>query len=211
MLLLVCIFTGVEGDHEMKMKDSKLLTLIAIKDENAFDVFYDRYIKMIYKYVYKELGNQEQTDDLIQDFWAKLWDEPSFLKCDNTGSVRAYMLQYLKFRILDLYRKTLSSLLHDSTPEKMEQELEAYETITADLSEKELLDIIHDALEHQPSVTRNAFWMRINNWSVKETARSLSVSQKTVYNRYSESLAVVRKYIRDNYPEFAELSQSRSR
>lgn len=206
-LLLSCIFTAVENDHPMKAKDSKLLTLIAIKDENAFDAFYDRYIKMMYKFVYHELGDQAQSDDLIQDFWVKVWENPSFLKCDATGSVRGYMLQYLRYRILDLYRNTLGSLLHASTPEKMEQELETYNNIMADLSEKELLAILHEALEQQPRIVRNAFWMRINNWSVKETASTLAVSPKTVYNKYSESLAVVRHYIRDHYPEFAELNE----
>ena len=71
----------------MKAKDSKLLTLITIKDEKAFNVFYNRYIKLIYKFVYHELGDQDQTDDLIQDFWVKVWEDPSFLKCDTTGSV----------------------------------------------------------------------------------------------------------------------------
>lgn len=201
----------MKGVRIMKIKDSKLLTLIAIKDENAFDAFYNRYIRMIYKYVYKELGDQDQTDDLIQDFWARLWTDPSFLRCDQSGSVRGYMLQYLKFRILDLYRKTLSGLMNETNFDLMEEVLESYECITAEMSEKELHNIIHDALKDLPPVTRKAFWMRINNWSVKETARTLSVSPKTVYNKYSKSLNVVRNYIRDNYPELAEMNQTRLR
>ncbi|MCK9341986.1 MAG: hypothetical protein PHW88_08315, partial [Bacteroidales bacterium] len=81
-----------------------------------------------------------------------------------------------------------------------------YNSVTKDLSVKELVVIIHEALEQQPQIIRNTFWMRINNRTVEETARILSVSHKTVYNRYSESLAVVRSYIREHYPEFAELS-----
>lgn len=208
-LLLSCIFTAGQENRRMKTKDSKLLSLIAIKDEDAFDVFYDRYIKMIYKSVYHELGSQEQTDDLIQDFWAKVWENPSFLKCDATGSVRAYMLQYLKFRVLDLYRKTLTRLLRETAPGEVEQEMEEYNNTMAELSEQELLAIIREALEQQPTIVRNAFWMRINNWSVKETAHALSVSPKTIYNKYSESLTVVRRHIREHYPEFAELKESR--
>ena len=193
----------------MKPKDSKLLILIAIKDEKAFDVFYYRYIKMIYKYVYSELGDQEQTDDLIQDFWARVWEDPSFLKCNESGSVRSYMLQHLKFRILDLYRKTLTRLIEETDPIELENEMYEYNNIISQLSEQELLAIIQEALEDEPMLVRNAFLMRINNWSVKEIAKTLSVNPKTIYNNYATSLAIVRKHIQDYYPEFGKLKESR--
>ena len=191
----------------MKCKDSKLLILIANQDENAFDVFYYRYIKLIYKYVYNELENQEQTDDLIQDFWARVWEDPTFLKCNESGSVRSYMLQHLKFRILDLYRKTLSQLLKETRSEEVENEMYEYNTIISQLSEQELSAAIREALEDQPMLVRNAFWMRINNWSVKEIAKTLSINPKTIYNNYTKSLTIVRRHIQNNYPEFAKLKE----
>ena len=191
----------------MKCKDSKLLILIANQDENAFDVFYYRYIKLIYKYVYNELENQDQTDDLIQDFWARVWEDPTFLKCNESGSVRSYMLQHLKFRILDLYRKTLSQLLKETRSEEVENEMYEYNTIISQLSEQELSAVIREALEDQPMLVRNAFWMRINNWSVNEIAKTLSINPKTIYNNYTKSLTIVRRHIQNNYPEFAKLKE----
>lgn len=185
------------------MKDCGLLLLISKKDAKAFDVFYNRYIKMIYRFVYRELYDEMLSDDLIQDFWIRVWEDPSFLKCNEKGSVQSYMLQYLKFRILDLYRKTAKNLVQVCNIDIAEYELSEYRTITEELIEKELLMIIHEALENQPQIIRNTFWMRINNWSVEETARSLSVTSKTVYNKYSESLTIVRTHIRKRYPEFA--------
>lgn len=187
----------------MKMNDSGLLLLISKKDAKAFDAFYNRYIKLIYKFVYRELYDEMHTDDLIQDFWIRVWEDPSFLRCNEKGSVESYMLQYLKFRILDLYRKTAKNLIRVCNIDIAEYELSEYRSITEELIEKELLMIIHEALENQPQIIRNTFWMRINNWSVEETARTLSVSSKTVYNKYSESLTVVRTHIRNRYPEFA--------
>lgn len=193
----------------MKVRDNKLLNLIAQKDEDAFDTFYNRYIRLIYKFVYRELGDQEQTDDLIQNFWIRVWEDPSFLKTNEKGSVQSYMLQHFKFRILDLYRKAHSSLTTHSTPEEVELEMDEYNNITSELSEQELLFIIREALENQPLMVRNAFWLRINNWSVQETANKLSVSPKTIYNKYSEALSVVRCHIQEKYPEFVKLKESR--
>jgi len=192
----------------MKRKDSRLLFLISNKDAKAFEALYNRYIRVIYSYVYRELNDERLADDLIQDFWLKVWEDPSFLKCNEAGSVKVYMLQHLKFRILDLYRKTMTHLVMEIRPEVAEQEQASYNSVTAEMNESELVAAIHEALENQPPLVRNIFWMRINHWSVEETARSLSVSRKTVYNKYSESLDVVRAHIRNHYPEFTELQDS---
>lgn len=192
----------------MKRKDSKLLFLISKKDARAFKTLYDRYIRMIYSYVFRELNDERLADDLIQDFWLKVWEDPSFLKCNETGSVKVYMLQHLKFRILDLYRKTMAHMMMELSPEVAELEQASYNSVTAEMNESELVAAIHEALEQVSPLMRNVFWMRINHWSVEETARNLSVSSKTVYNKYSESLAVVRAHLRDHYPEFAELHDS---
>ena len=194
----------------MKIKDSKLLLLISEKDVKAFDTFYYRYIKMIYRFVFRELNDEVLTDDLIQEFWLRVWEDPAFLKCNDKGSVQAYMLQHMKFRVLDLYRKTLTGLLQEFNSEKVEHDQFDYDNITEELNEKELLGIIQEALKNQSPIIRNTFWMRINNWTVEETSRALSVSNKTIYNKYSESLTVVRAHIRDHYPEFADIRKLRT-
>ena len=194
----------------MKIKDSKLLLLISEKDVKAFDTFYYRYIKMIYRFVFRELNDEVLTDDLIQEFWLRVWEDPGFLKCNDKGSVQAYMLQHMKFRVLDLYRKTLTGLLQEFNSEKVEHDQFDYDNITEELNEKELLGIIQEALKNQSPIIRNTFWMRINNWTVEETSRALSVSNKTIYNKYSESLTVVRAHIRDHYPEFADIRKVRT-
>jgi|SRR5690554_93690 RNA polymerase sigma-70 factor (ECF subfamily) len=194
----------------MKTKDNKLLLLISQKNVDAFDTFYYRYIRLIYRFVFRELKDEVLTDDLIQEFWLSVWEDPTFLKCNDKGSVQAYMLQYMKFRILDIYRKTLSGFLHESNFEKVECVQVDYDNITEGLNEKELLRIIREALKNQPPIIRNTFWLRINNWSVEETAHTLSVSTKTIYNKYSESLTVVREHIRDHYPEFADIRKVRT-
>lgn len=188
----------------MKKQDVDLLKAISIKNKKAFDTLYERYIRLAYKFVYYQLQDQELTDDLIQEFWIRVWEDPSFMKCNANGSVQSYMLQYLKFRILDIYRKTYRELLRVDNVEIAEREIAVYNNITEDLSIKELYNIITEALDKQSQVAKNAFWMRIHNWSVEETATALSVSPKTVYNTYSESLSVVRSHIKKHYPELIE-------
>ena len=186
----------------MKNTDYSLLKLISEKDREAFVLFYDRYIKLIYKFVYEALKDQERTDDLIQEFWMKVWEDPSFLKCNEQGSVQSYMLQNLRFRVMDVYRETLKNMI---SIDQLEDTLEFdCREITAEMDERELLEAIREALNKQPYVVRKTFWLRINDWSVEETAKVLSLSKKTVYNKYSESLSIVRSHLKNNHPEMIE-------
>ncbi len=186
----------------IKKTDYLLLKSILEKDRKAFALLYDRYIKLIYKFVYQALNDQERTDDLIQEFWMKVWEDPSFLKCNEQGSVQSYMLRNLRFRVLGVYRETLKNMISiDQLEETMEFN---YQDITAGLDERELLLVIREALDKQPYVVRKTFWLRINDWSVEETAKVLSVSKKTVYNKYSESLSIVRSHLKNNHPELIE-------
>ena len=90
-----------------------------------------------------------------------------------------------------------------SQHEQLDGIADIFTTITDKSEVDELVQIIHEALAKQSSLVRNIFWLRVNNWSVEETARTLSISSKTVYNRYSESLVVIRQHICQHYPEFA--------
>jgi RNA polymerase sigma-70 factor (ECF subfamily) len=186
----------------LKKTDNSLLKLISEKDRKAFSLFYDRYIRLIYKFVYQSFNDHNQTGDLIQEFWMKVWENPSFLRCNEQGSVQSYMLQYLRFRVLDVYRETLKNMI---SIDQLEESIEIdYHGVTEELDEKELLSVIREALNEQPYIVRKIFWLRINDWSVDETAQELFVSKKTVYNKYSESLSIVRSHLKNNHPELIE-------
>lgn len=186
----------------IKKTDYILLELIAKKNRKAFASLYNRYIKLIYKFVYQALNDQERTDDLIQEFWLKVWEDPSFLKCNQRESVQSYMLKNIRFRILDIYRETWKNML---SIDQIEESLQiSYSTMTEGMNESDLFHAIREALDTQPHLVRKVFWLRIHDWSVEEAANALSVSKKTVYNNYSQSLSIVRKHLKNNYPDLVE-------
>ena len=87
-----------------------------------------------------------------------MWEDPSFLKCNESGSVKIYMLQHLKFRILDIYRKTLSQLVRECKIENADNEV-VYNGILDEHNERELINIIHEALDTQPQIVKKVFWL----------------------------------------------------
>jgi RNA polymerase sigma-70 factor (ECF subfamily) len=106
--------------------------------------------------------------------------------------------------MLDIYRKTLKNIISIDKLELKEIIASSYNSITSRMEEEELVSIICEALNSQPPLVQKTFWLRINNWSVEEIAKTLTISHKTVYNKYSKSLSIVRSHIKKKYPELVE-------
>ena len=72
----------------------------------------------------------------------------------------------------------------------------------ANIEKEELFQIVHDALKNNSTLTKNTFWMRVENISAQTTANELNTTTQTIHNTFSRSLATVREYIKKHYPEF---------
>jgi len=67
------------------------------------------------------------------------------------------------------------------------------------IEKEELLKIVHDALRESSTLTKDAFWMRVENIPAKEVASKLNTTPQTVHNIFSKSLDTVRKYVKKYY------------
>lgn len=180
----------------MKTTDKILLKAIEEKDEKAFTQFYERYNRVVLCFVLSKVHNKEIAKDVVQNFWLALWENPRMLRANKNGCVKVFMLQYLRFRIYDIYRIAV--------PETIPIEYTSVEFIdiaSTNLEKEELLQVVHDALKNTSMLTRNAFWMRMENIPAKEVARELNTTPQTVHNAFSKLLNTVREHLKKHYPE----------
>lgn len=131
------------------MEDIELLDAILKKEKRSFDSFYQRYALMIQAQVYSRIHDQHIVEDIVQDFWVRLWEDPSWLKCNNKGSAKDYITNYFKYRILDFYRKTLQGTISIEEFEIICKEDTSYSHILEELEVKELFTIIEEVLSVQ--------------------------------------------------------------
>ncbi|HBG42814.1 MAG TPA: hypothetical protein DDZ96_01600 [Porphyromonadaceae bacterium] len=182
--------------------DSDLLDGISAKDSYAFKEFYIRYASFLFDFVMKKVKSETIAEDITQEFWLNVWEKPSFIHCNGSGSAKSFIVQQLRFRIVDNYRRTLTSpVLWDDMAKA--EDMEWYSHVSEDLDVKEAIAIVREALASLPESTRRTFWMRLNNCSPEEIAQTLSITVPTTYNKFSQSLVIVRDHIRNKYPEFA--------
>jgi RNA polymerase sigma factor (sigma-70 family) len=141
-----------------------------------------------------KVHNTDIAKEIVQNFWLSFWENPRILRANKTGSVKIYMLQHLRFRVYDMYRIAVPETI------PLEQtEVASPVSACENIEKEELLKIVHDALRESSTLTKDAFWMRVENIPAKEVASKLNTTPQTVHNIFSKSLDTVRKYVKKYY------------
>ena len=90
----------------MKNKsDEQLMVLVNRKNRPALEELYDRYIRLIYGFIYKFTdGSEEKTKEIVQLVFLKLWTTKS--RYDSTkGSFVNWLLTVTRNVCVDYIRK----------------------------------------------------------------------------------------------------------
>lgn len=184
----------------MDTTDEILLHAIAEKDKKAFLQFYERYNHTALCFVLSKVHDTDVAKEIVQNFWLALWEKPQILRPGKSGSVKVFLLQYLRFRIYDMYRIAVPEAISvDDTD--IASALSAGENI----EKEELIQIVREALQNSPTLTKHAFWMRMDNIPAKDVADELNIATQTVHNKFSRALATIRQYIKRHYPELVKI------
>ena len=175
------------------LSDSQLLLLFQENNEQAFAVVLDRYGKQLYRQIYKRLGAEDETKDLLQDIYISLWNNRSTIVIKD--SLLPYLSRAAHYAIVDqyLFRKkrltaeTAMALREDPLEFSIEERI-----LAADLQlefEKQLLKM--------PETVQQVFQLsRKEGLSVKEIAAKMDLSEQTVKNYISMVLQSLRTYLK---------------
>ncbi len=84
--------------------DTDLIRLMRRADMRAFDVFYDRYVNLVYSIAFSILGDPPLAEDVTQDVFLKIWQ--SLERYDPAkAKVNTWMSRIARNRAIDLLRK----------------------------------------------------------------------------------------------------------
>ena len=158
-------------------------------------MLYNRYERLFYQWCFSRLNDPDTTAEVVQNFWIDVWKYPKEIKPNNQGSAKNYLLKGLTFRILKHIQREMNRL---EIPDEalIEQQIPdlSYTHVSEDLYVKEILEILDTIVQNLPPLTRQIYQLQyIENLSVEETAKRLSINEKTVRNRLSSAIATIRQ------------------
>lgn len=128
--------------------DHELLKLIQEGNGQPFATLVERHTDRFYRLAYRYLQNKEAAEDIVQDAFLKLWENPALWQPERNSKFTTWFYRVVVNLCLDMRkRKSAASLEDDSavidererTEERMirVQEQEALEKAIADLPERQ--------------------------------------------------------------------------
>jgi RNA polymerase sigma-70 factor (ECF subfamily) len=203
-LLLLKLLLGaaliLEQDYlaaRMELHDETITTLLAQRDESAFERVFKTYFKNLHSYAFTILKNEAEAEEIVQQVFFKLWERMESLHI--SGSIAAYLyravhndcLNYLKHE-----RIKTNHRLHVVYSMKNEAEQASKKVLNSELQQK-----LDNAMSELPEQCRTIFQLsRFEDMKYREIADKLDISIKTVENQMGKALKLLRAKLVDFLP-----------
>ncbi|SEO77891.1 RNA polymerase sigma factor [Mucilaginibacter sp. OK283] len=171
------------------LPDDKLVTLLQQGNEQALKEIFTRYNKLLYSYAYKKLEDQEEAKDIVQDLFIRLWsNRESFLL---KTSLPSYLFRAVRNRALDIFaHKKIKSDYVASFQEFIDLPQSTTDYL---VREKDISALIDREIQSLPPKMREIFILsRKENYSHKEIAKKIGISEETVTKQIKRALKILR-------------------
>jgi len=171
---------------EKVIQDEKLIELYLKGDARSLDVLIERYLKMIYRFVYRNIGSLPDAEDITQEVFLKMWK--NLRKFDLNKSFKPWIFQIAKNASIDFLRKKKTLPLPEfEIADKSHNSLEK-------LSDKNTVALLMERLSYRERVVIN---MRHNDGlNFREIAKILKEPINTVKSRYRRGIMNLRESIK---------------
>lgn len=177
------------GNFRMSLKlfyfNAVLELVNAIKqgNESAFEQAFFNSRDKVYLYFYRKTGTEEDARDLLQNTFLRLWQYRHSM--NEAYSLDQHLFNIAKTVYIDFLRKRQLPLHHGALPE-----VEAVPGAAPwDVNRR-----LHRILDTMPPTRQKAFILnRLQGYSYKEVADSLSISVKAVENHIAKAVKQLKK------------------
>ncbi|HEY5967750.1 MAG TPA: RNA polymerase sigma-70 factor [Chitinophagaceae bacterium] len=173
----------------MELENESIGTLLAQRDEAAFEQMFKTHFKRLHAYAFTILRDEIQAEEMVQQVFFKLWERNENLSL--TGSVSSYLYRAVHNESLNYIKHQKVRSNHQlNVAYRMKNEVEhpAKKIMAGELEKK-----IHSALNELPEQCRTIFQMsRFDELKYREIADKLGISVKTVESQMSKALRLLR-------------------
>jgi RNA polymerase sigma-70 factor (ECF subfamily) len=160
-----------------------------IATPESFELLFRDWYKPLCRTAFRYLHSKEASEDIVQDVFAKLWQQRNQLVFDH--SAKAYLYRSVINGCLNYLEKNKKNI-HLSEQEWGQQQnssLITREMVLFNETEQQ----VNKAIDELPSACRQVFMLnRFDKMSNKEIASTLDISIKTVENQMTKALRMLR-------------------
>lgn len=172
--------------------DEILIKEILNGNKSAMNVLVKRYYKMIFAYVYRNLGEYHISYDITQEIFIKIIKNLNTFKGD-ISKIKSWMFRIASNTCKDYYRS--SYYKNNKNNSEIEECMMVENNVVDILIKNEKREMIRKALLNLPSMQREALILRFyHDLKIKDIADITGASESTVKSRIRQGTQKLKKY-----------------
>lgn len=160
-------------------------------NEEAFGVLFKRHYTLLFQYGNKICADKEIVEDNIQELFTELWQKKPE---QPLQSVKAYLLQALKYKLYKSFRNTKTIYTIDEKNDHFEFSRETF--LIDEQDDQEKMKRILNAIEQLPPRQKEIIYLKIyKGLSYEEVSEIMQVNYQVVRNLLCQALKTFRKFV----------------
>jgi RNA polymerase sigma-70 factor (ECF subfamily) len=178
--------------------DNEALLIFQLKQgsHKAFDRIYQMYAKRLYAYCLQFTKSPEDSEEIVQDVFIKLWTNREHIKTEHT--LRSLLFIIARHHVINAFRSRINQPVY-------EEYINYKETLPVDdtcqqLEYQEFVAKFKKAVQALPATQGEVVILsKIKELSNKKIAERLALSEQTVKNALSAGLKKLKETINKLY------------
>ena len=174
----------------------KEIEIIELKAGNAkvYELLFQQFYRPLCQYAYSIIHNQDETEDIVQEIFCKLWEQRE--KIEIHTSTKSYLYRMVHNACLNRIKQT--ELQYEHHEQIAYLSASDYNNVEKTMENKELRHKINLAVASLPERCREAFLLsRMQHLSYAEIAQKMQISSNTVETQIVKALKTLRLKLKD--------------
>lgn len=167
-------------------EDNQLINKYLKGDEKSLELLINKYLKSIYSFVYKNIGNPAESEDLTQEIFLKIWK--NLKKFDQSKNFKPWLYQIARNTAIDYLRKKKSIPFSRFQTESGQNIL--LDTLTDD--SKDLLEDLHK----KDIIEKVTFSLDTNERKLIDLRHKQGMSFQEISDIFKESINTIKSRYR---------------
>lgn len=178
-----------------RFTDEELVELLRQGKDKAFDELYFRYRDVLVRFVYMRMKSVPISEEIVQEVFTTIWERRKTLVIQKKFS--AYIYTSVRYMTLDYIKS--HTITDQYIREVVDRSTDEYSSTSATeeaIYYEELQDAVEKATLLLPKKAKEVFILsRIKQYTNKEIAEELNVSNETVKYHIAYALKFMRNYL----------------
>lgn len=172
------------------MSDDELSRKLKAGEKNAYQELFERYAPRIYQFSLSYLKNNDDTEELVQDVFLKIWEKREIL--DQSKNIKAFIFKVAVNTIYDFIRhKNIENAYNDFARANFDTNTNnTWSTIVFDEMQENLQKLVAQLPEQQQKIFQLS---KEEGLTSEEIAVKFNLSKRTVENHLYRAVSFLKE------------------